>query len=143
VPVSPGFMISTPSADGSIVHIVQSGQTLWTIAAYYDVSVESLLQLNNLPASPVLRVGQEIIVQPAMTQTPSPAPTLSATRTPKPSSTSLRERSTPTARVSPSPTPGPTSSPMSTTSWILVGAGGGLIVIGLAAALLRRDEGAG
>jgi uncharacterized protein YkwD len=142
-PVAPGFMISTPAEDGSIVHIVQSGQTLWTIAAYYDVSVDTLIQLNNLPASPILRVGQEIIVQPAMTVTPSPAPTKLATRTPTPSPTQPRVLRSQTPRVSPSPTPGPSSSPLSTTSWVLIGAGGGLVVIGLAAALLRRDEGAG
>lgn len=139
-PASPGFMISTPAADGSIIHIVQAGQTLWTISAYYGVDIDVLRQLNNLPASPLLRIGQEIIVQPAVTPTPSPAPTRDITREPVPSPTSTRKAVTPTARPSPSPTPGPTVQPLGTTSWILIGAGGGLMAIGIAAALLRRDD---
>lgn len=139
-PISPGFILSTPAADGSIVHVVQSGQTLWTIAAYYGVDVDTLLQLNNLPASPLLRVGQEIVVQTAMTQTPSPVPTEAATHAPPPSVTAVRKTTTQAPRISPTPTPGPTATPLNATSWILIGAGGSLVLIGLAAALLRRDE---
>ena len=139
-PVSPGFILSTAEPDGSIVHVVQSGQTLWTIAAYYGVDLGVLRELNNLSASPILRVGQEIVVQPAMPQTPSAAPTSLPSRTPKPTFTVPKKTSTQGPPTSPTFTPGPSSPPMSTTSWILIGAGGGLVVVGLAAALLRRDD---
>ena len=39
-------LISTANPDGSIVHIVQAGQTLWTIAASYKIALPDLLQLN-------------------------------------------------------------------------------------------------
>jgi len=140
-PVSPGFILSTAEPDGSIVHIVQAGQSLWTIAAYYGVDIAALRQLNNLAASPLLHTGDKIVVQPAMTQTPTPEPTSPATPVPTPSRTVARPAATPSGRPSAtSLAPIPTASPLSTTSWILIGAGGGLVVIGLAAALLRRED---
>ena len=140
-PVSPGFILSTAEPDGSIVHIVQAGQSLWTIAAYYGVDIAALRELNNLAASPLLHTGDRIVVQPATTQTPTPEPTSPATPVPTPSRTVARPAATPSGRPSAtSLAPIPTASPLSTTSWILIGAGGGLVAIGLAAALLRRED---
>jgi len=140
-PISPGFILSTAEPDGSIVHVVQAGQSLWTIAAYYEVDIEVLRGLNKLAASPLLHTGDKIVVQPAMTQTPTPEPTLPATPVPTPSRTVARPAVTPSGRPSAtSLAPIPISSPLSTTSWILIGAGGGLVAIGLAAALLRRED---
>lgn len=139
-PASPGFILSTAQPDGSIVHIVQAGQSLWTIAAYYAVDLEVLRTLNNLAASPLLRVGQEIIIQGPITPTPTTAPTSAPSRIPTPSITVARTAVTRAPRPSPSPTPGPTLSPPSMTSWVLIGAGASLVVVGLVAALLRRNE---
>jgi len=143
-PVSPGFILSTAEPGGSIVHVVQAGQSLWTIAAYYGVDIEVLRELNNLAASPLLHTGDKIVVQPAMTQTPTPEPTSPATPVPTARRTVARPAVTPSGRPSAtSLAPIPTSSPLSTTSWIMIGAGGGLVAIGLAAALLRREDGDG
>ena len=50
--------------DGAQVHIVESGQTLWSIAVAYGVSLDDLRAWNDLTGS-VIRIGQVIIVKPA------------------------------------------------------------------------------
>jgi LysM repeat protein len=63
--------------DGSQVHTVQSGQTLWTIAMAYGVTIQRLRDLNGLPApsatgeSDVILPGQELLVRsPGATTAP-------------------------------------------------------------------------
>lgn len=57
--------------DGSQVHTVQSGQTLWAIAVAYGVTIQRLRELNGLPApaaegqGDVILPGQELLVRPA------------------------------------------------------------------------------
>jgi uncharacterized protein YkwD len=51
--------------DGSIVHTVQAGQTLWTIAATYNVSLADLYRLNGFTDQTLIRPGQKIIVRTA------------------------------------------------------------------------------
>ncbi len=63
--------VATPRADGSVVHVVGQGETLIGIAVTYDVSLEELIQLNNLANPRVIYVGQEIIVRPAGSVQPS------------------------------------------------------------------------
>jgi len=81
---------STPNPDGSVSHTIQQGQTLWSISAVYRISLEELLKLNELPQDPVLRPGDEILIQPSYTPTATPigqpSPTLPArfTHTPSP-----------------------------------------------------------
>lgn len=80
---------STPNADGSIIHIVQEGQTLWTIAAVYEVDLNTLLELNGLTSSSYVFVGDEIMIQPPGTL-PSATPTIEpGTTSSFPESTSL------------------------------------------------------
>ena len=68
--------IATPNPDGSVVHIVQSGQTLIGIAQAYGVSVDEIKALNNL-TSDAIYVGDQLLIVPAGT----PAPTDTATAT--------------------------------------------------------------
>jgi len=82
--------VATPHADGVIVHVVQSGQALWSIAAAYGVSVDQLIALNNLSADAVIYEGQELLIQVGYTPTVSPTVTLTPrppTRTPVPQQT--------------------------------------------------------
>jgi len=58
-------LVATPQENGSIIHIIRSGQTLWTVAAVYQVSLEEILSSNNLPENAVIYPGDEIIIQGA------------------------------------------------------------------------------
>lgn len=53
---------ATPQNDGSITHIIRTGQTLWTLAAVYEVSLASILDLNSLPENAVVHPGDEILI---------------------------------------------------------------------------------
>ncbi len=67
----------TPRADGSQVHTVQSGQTLWAIAIAYGVKIAQIVQLNLLATdNPTIYIGQKLLVR-AAALTPSVFPTLS------------------------------------------------------------------
>jgi len=82
--------VSTPDSGGAIIHVVQIGQALWSIAGAYDVTVDQLIALNNLSANAVIYEGQELLIQVGYTPTVSPTVTLTPrppTRTPVPQQT--------------------------------------------------------
>lgn len=65
---------STPSENGSVIHTVQEGQTLWAISQAYHVSIEDIQSWNNLYNSTALSPGQNLYI-PAKDQegrTPTP-----------------------------------------------------------------------
>ncbi|MEL7645508.1 MAG: LysM peptidoglycan-binding domain-containing protein [Anaerolineaceae bacterium] len=109
-PGVPGFITSTPGADGSIKHIVRSGEFLITIAQAYGISLDELLALNDLSAESILQVDQELIIRKATNPLPAltsgtvvaPSATLRPSLTPQPSLTPVL-----TATPTPSPTRGP------------------------------------
>lgn len=100
---------ATPQPDGSIIHEVQYGQTLWMIAEAYGVERDALITLNNLTGNnPVLWVGQKLVIRlaPTATITPSPTSTLKPpTRTPTLVPTPITP--TPTHTIAPTRTPTP------------------------------------
>lgn len=71
--------------DGSIVHIVATGDTLDAIAVAYRTTRDEILRLNNMTSRNFLQIGQEIIVRPPTAQqTPDPgAATPAGSATPK------------------------------------------------------------
>ena len=64
--------------DGSIVHVVQQGQSVWDIAAVYGVPMDELIALNHLGTGTFVIPGQELYVQLGEGQLP-PTPQTSHT----------------------------------------------------------------
>jgi len=94
----------TPAADGSITHIVQAGETLWTIAVAYRLPITQIQYLNNMGQTIVIYEGQKLMIKEAgPTWTPSAGATL-AGASPQPL-TSYQPPKTPsrTATFAPSP----------------------------------------
>jgi hypothetical protein len=100
----PIYMVqtATPNPDGSVMHVVQSGQTLIGIAQAYDMTVAEIKALNNL-TSDAIYVGDKLIVR--LASTPGPTATTTATTTPTRAATATRH---------PTRTPTPSSTPIDT-----------------------------
>ncbi len=79
--------------DGSQVHIVQPGQTLWGIAQVYGVSLDTLRQLNGISGSTIY-AGQAIIIKAAPVTTSASA---SVSATPPPTMTPVVAQQPPTS----------------------------------------------
>lgn len=73
------IVIATPHIDGSIVHVVQEGQTVWAIASRYGVPLDDMLAINHLDRNTLLHPGDEIIIRLGEGQSPPPVPTLPVT----------------------------------------------------------------
>jgi uncharacterized protein YkwD len=87
-----------PQPDGSIVHIIRTGQTLWTLAAVYEVPLQQILELNNFNESQIVHPGDEVIVAGA-----GSAPTVAPTEDPE-----ATEEPTATTEPTQAPTVAPT-----------------------------------
>ena len=68
------IITSTPKRDGAVVHIVQEGQTAWSIAMQYGIDLDVLYQLNDIGEDDVLFTGDELVIIPGPTATTSPSP---------------------------------------------------------------------
>jgi polyisoprenyl-teichoic acid--peptidoglycan teichoic acid transferase len=55
--------LTTPTATGPQTHVVQQGDTLFSLARRYGVTVEAIQQANNL-AGDAINVGQQLIIPP-------------------------------------------------------------------------------
>lgn len=64
-----------PAAPAPVVHVVQSGDTLWSIASRHGVSVGAIVDANGLSNPDALRLGQRLKVPVASGRlSPPPAP---------------------------------------------------------------------
>lgn len=100
----------TARPNGSIVHIVAPGETLWGIAMAYGTKMDTIRQLNGiLPDSETIYVGQRLLIRAALasTLTPSPAPTDTETPQPPTQEPTLQPTGTHTAVAAASPTSSP------------------------------------
>jgi LysM repeat protein len=67
--------VATPDADGRIYHIVRSGQSFWSVAIAYQITIRDLEIWNNLSRDDGLFVGQKLFIPSANTEgyaTPTP-----------------------------------------------------------------------
>jgi LysM repeat protein len=116
---------SVPASSQPLTHTVQAGESAWSIAARYNLTLDELRALNDLPGNPVIQPGDELIIrQPP----PTPTATVSAPPAPLPPSANNPPTDTPipsstpvALAPSPSPTlaPSPTRPPLPTATMIL------------------------
>ncbi|MDQ3248703.1 MAG: LysM peptidoglycan-binding domain-containing protein [Chloroflexota bacterium] len=74
-------------SNGEVTYVVRGGDTLYSIARRFNVSVTSIMQLNNISNANLIYVGQRLRIPggstiPAPTATPTPAAPPTATPTP-------------------------------------------------------------
>jgi LysM repeat protein len=73
-----------PTPTPKLTHTIRTGQSLWVIAALYDLTLDQLMELNNLTIDSVIRPGEELLIRlptptPPPTETPTPAPSATPT----------------------------------------------------------------
>lgn len=138
---------ATPAADGSITHEVGEGQTMWSIAVSYGVTMTEIQQLNGMAADNTsVYTGQKLIIFPVgsflePTTTSMPAPTM----TPTPDAAVLTA-SAPTTIPTPIFTPTPLEEESSLTggtagrvmAWIIAAAAGILLLALVLVTLSQR-----
>ncbi len=73
---------NTPKPDGSVVHVVQPGETLWSIAIAYKTTIDELKAYNRLAEDNIYPGNTLMIVLPKPTSTPTQTPTSTAYPTP-------------------------------------------------------------
>ena len=67
--------VATPGADGKTYHVVQSGQSFWSIAIAYQITIRDLEVWNNISRNTPLRAGQSLFIPGKNTEgyaTPTP-----------------------------------------------------------------------
>jgi len=56
-------LTTSAQAEGGVFHVVQRGETLWDISRRYGVTIDHLVQLNELSDPNRLVVGQKLVIQ--------------------------------------------------------------------------------
>jgi LysM repeat protein len=76
--------VSTALPSGDVVHTVEFGQSLWSIAINYHTTIKNIQALNNLGEDFVVYQGQKLLVLKGATQPPPSTPIASPLGTPVP-----------------------------------------------------------
>jgi len=65
-PIVPGIItpveLVEPDENGNYLHIVKPGQSFWSIAVAYGVTIKDILLWNNLPEGYVLQTGDKLLI---------------------------------------------------------------------------------
>jgi hypothetical protein len=107
-PAQPQFVLGptpTPDADGVIYVIVQPGDSLWSIAARAGLTLDEILELNNLTRESFINTGDRLIIgygDPPVTEAEAAEAAAEAELA----------AAEPTATPQPTPTPEPTPEPL-------------------------------
>lgn len=101
--------VATPRSDGKVVHRVLSGQSLWSIAIKYEVTIDSIRRLNHISPDGTIFIGQELLIKETGQETPTP---ILQTETPSladflPPRTIQQATATPASEISEKPSPAP------------------------------------
>jgi LysM repeat protein len=67
--------VATPDAEGRVYHVVQAGQSFWSIAIAYKITIKDLETWNNLSRDAKLQIGQKLFIPTSNTAgyaTPTP-----------------------------------------------------------------------
>jgi LysM repeat protein len=67
--------IATPDAEGKVFHVVQAGQSYWSIAIAYQITIQDLETWNNITRDTPLQSGQRLFIPGKNTKgyaTPTP-----------------------------------------------------------------------
>jgi LysM repeat protein len=93
----------TPAPDGTVIHTVLYGETLWTISEAYGIPFTDLLTLNNLTEDSVIYPDEQLVIVQGTGETPTPTatpeeatPTATPTREVTPTVESTEVEATPT-----------------------------------------------
>ncbi len=70
-PVLPAFVMPTAQSDGSVIYVVQPGDSLWRIAANTGLTIDQIKAMNGLTAN-MIAPGQRLIIGQGATATPAP-----------------------------------------------------------------------
>jgi LysM repeat protein len=70
--------VNTARPDGDVLHQVQPGQSLWSIAIFYHTTIDQIRRLNNMGTDNTVYQGQKLLVKKGATQ---PVPTATITPT--------------------------------------------------------------
>jgi uncharacterized protein YkwD len=147
-----GLQTSTPRPDGSVAHVVGYGQTLWSIAVSYGVTIDDIRRLNNLSGdSVVIQPGQELVIRIAGEITPaSPEQTTSTPTEPSlASATAITATAFPTEADVAAPSATAFAEPAvgrrQSRTGVLIAVGIGIVGLSIAAAIgfmqARNDRG--
>jgi membrane-bound lytic murein transglycosylase D len=65
-PTAPAALKEAPDSEGYVIHTVRRGESLWSIAEQYEVTVQSIFRWNNLKRSNI-HPGKHLKIKPATT----------------------------------------------------------------------------